>query len=111
VLLLSDTDFLSSFLKIGQLETVRDFYRTDRLFITPGVYQELARTDLITLLDNLAWIMVQPVSTAALAGNRNVPGCARLGRGEQETIVLAGCLKACLFACCTDCPDYPGSEG
>jgi predicted nucleic acid-binding protein len=94
VLLLSDTDFLSSFLKIGQLETVRDFYRTDRLFITPGVYQELARTDLITLLDNLAWIMVQPVSTAALAGNRNVPGCARLGRGEQETIVLAGCLKA-----------------
>jgi hypothetical protein len=48
VILLSDTDFLSSFLKIGQLEAVRDFYRTEHLFTASGVYQELSRTDLVT---------------------------------------------------------------
>ncbi len=48
MILLSDTDFLSSFLKIGQLEVVRDFYRTEHLFIAPGVYQELSGTDLVT---------------------------------------------------------------
>jgi predicted nucleic acid-binding protein len=97
VLLLSDTDFLSSFLKIGQLETVRDFYRTDHRLITPGIYQELARTDLITTLDSLVWVTIRSVSAAALAGYRNAAGFARLGRGEQETIALAGCLKAAVL--------------
>jgi predicted nucleic acid-binding protein len=94
VLLLSDTDFLSSFLKIGQVEAVRDFYRTDRLLITPGVYQELSRTDLMTTLDSLAWIIIRPISETVLTGYRNEVGFARLGRGEQETIALAACLKA-----------------
>ena len=51
MILLVDTDFLSSFLKIDELETVRDFYRADDLVMTPGVYQELSRTDLLTKID------------------------------------------------------------
>jgi predicted nucleic acid-binding protein len=94
VILLSDTDFLSSFLKIGQLEVVRDFYRTEHLFIASGVYQELSRTDLVTKVDDRAWIIVRLVSEAELAGFREEGAFARLGRGEQETIALAGGLRA-----------------
>ena len=61
MILLSDTDFLSSFLKIGQLEAVRDFYRTEHLFIASGVYQELSRMDLVTKVDDRAWIIVRLV--------------------------------------------------
>lgn len=67
MILLSDTDFLSSFLKIGHVETVRDFYRVEHLFVTPGVYQELSHTDLVTTVDALEWIMMRPVSEADLA--------------------------------------------
>lgn len=42
--LLSDTDFLSSFLKIDWLEAIRDFYRAEHLYIVPGVYREISRT-------------------------------------------------------------------
>ena len=94
MILLSDTDFLSSFLKIGQLEAVRDFYRTEHLFIASGVYQELSRTDLVTKVDDRAWIIVRPVSEAELVGFREEGVFARLGRGEQETIALAGGLRA-----------------
>jgi len=94
VILLSDTDFLSSFLKISQLETVRNFYRTEHLFIAPGVYQELSRTDLVTQIDDLEWIVIRPVSEMELTGYRDEGEFARLGRGEQETIALAGGLKA-----------------
>ena len=89
-MLLSDTDFLSSFaplrgcralrpsfLKIGQLEAVRDFYRTEHLCIASGVYQELSRTDLVTKVDDREWIIVRPVSEAELAGYREVGAFAR----------------------------------
>ena len=94
MILLSDTDFLSAFLKIGHVETVRNFYRAEHLFVTPGVYQELSHTDLITTVDALEWIVMRPVSEADLAGYRDAAGFTRLGRGEQETIALAGGLKA-----------------
>ncbi len=98
MILLSDTDFLSSFLKIGQLEVVRDFYhRTAHLFIAPGVYQELSRTALVTQVDAREWIMIRPVSEAELTGYRDEGAFARLGRGEQETIALADGLKATIL--------------
>lgn len=97
MILLSDTDFLSSFLKIGQLEVVRDFYRTEHLVIASGVYQELSRTDLVTQVDARAWIMIRPVSEAELVRYRDEGAFARLGRGEQETIALAGGLKATML--------------
>ncbi len=66
MILLSDTDFLSSFLKIDQLVTVRDFYRTEHLFIASGVYQELSQTDLITQVDDIEWIVIKAVSETEL---------------------------------------------
>lgn len=95
MILLSDTDFLSSFLKIDQLVTVRDFYRTEHLFIASGVYQELSQTDLITQVDDIEWIVIKAVSETELMGYReDEREFARLGRGEQETIALASGLKA-----------------
>ena len=39
-----DTDFLSSFLKIGRCDLIRALYPTPRVVIPVAVYRELAQT-------------------------------------------------------------------
>ena len=47
-----DTDFLSSFLKIGRLNLVRDFFNVDYVSIPLAVFTEIGKTDLVdTLID------------------------------------------------------------
>ncbi len=44
---LIDADFLSSFLKIGRLALIKDFFRVENLYIPVAVFSELAKTTLI----------------------------------------------------------------
>ena len=53
-----DTDFLSSFLKIGQCDLIRSLYQVEQVFIPTAVHRELAQTDLLTLLLTIDWIKV-----------------------------------------------------
>jgi predicted nucleic acid-binding protein len=45
-----DTDFLSSFLKIGRCNLIRSFYQVEQAIIPAAVHRELAQTDLLTSL-------------------------------------------------------------
>lgn len=84
-----DTDFLSSFLKIGRLDLVRVFYGVDVIWITPAVHREIAQTELLTLFVSIPWLQVmRPDRTLSdeLLGDEEFQG---LGTGEQESIVLA----------------------
>ena len=88
-----DTDFLSSFLKIGRLAMIREFYGVDSLCVPPAVFEELSRTSLVQQLGQLPWIHV-------LAPDRSSPpveSLSGLGVGEQEAIGLAQQLKALLL--------------
>ena len=53
-----DTDFLSSFLKIDQLDLVRRFFRTERLLVPIAVYREIAMTTLLPALASLDLIQI-----------------------------------------------------
>jgi hypothetical protein len=49
---LIDADFLSSFLKIGRLSLIKDFFKVEKLYIPVAVFSELAKTTLVKdLLD------------------------------------------------------------
>jgi predicted nucleic acid-binding protein len=88
-----DTDFLSSFLKIGRLALIREFYGVDSLCVPPAVFQELSRTSLAQELSQFSWIRI-------IAPNRFAPPVevlSGLGVGEQEAIGLAQQLKALLL--------------
>ena len=54
-----DTDFLSSFLKIGRLELVKEFFGVENMHIPVAVLYEIAKTDLITDLLDMHWILVK----------------------------------------------------
>ena len=41
-----DTDFVSSFIRIGRLGSVREFYGVSRVFLASAVRRELSAADL-----------------------------------------------------------------
>lgn len=84
-----DTDFLSSFLKIGRCDLIRTFYQVEQALIPAAVHRELAQTDLLTPLLAIRWISVpsvEPTPDETLL--RDVTFQA-LGAGEQACIMLA----------------------
>jgi predicted nucleic acid-binding protein len=87
--LILDTDFLSSFLKIGRCDLVRTLYQAEQAIIPAAVHRELAQTDLLTQLLAISWIDVSledPVPDETLLQD---PGFHALGAGEQACILLA----------------------
>ena len=48
MIIVCDTDFLSSFLKIERLELVKDLFKGEKLYIPIAVLGEIAKTNLIT---------------------------------------------------------------
>ena len=88
-----DTDFLSSFLKIGRLALIREFYGVDALCVPSGGVQELSRTSLAQELSQLSWIRI----IAPSRFSSPVELLSGLGVGEQEAIGLAQQLKALLL--------------
>lgn len=82
-----DADFLSAFLKIGQLHLVKDFYGVEVLKVPVAVYREVSLTTLLPNLAALPWVEV----TALDPGERPAldPDFIVLGKGEQEAIQLS----------------------
>lgn len=83
-----DSDFLSSFLKIGRCELVRLFYQVDRAIIPATVHREIAQTDLLAALLETRWIqsLPEPARDYVIASD---PAFQALGSGEQGCIALA----------------------
>jgi predicted nucleic acid-binding protein len=83
-----DTDFLSSFLKIGRLELAKEFFGVDTIHIPVAVLYEIAKTDLITDLLDKHWILVKKVNDVDLIEMECDIWFASLGSGEKECMVL-----------------------
>ncbi len=84
-----DTDFLSSFLKIGQLELVRDFYQVTQVYITPSVYREIGKSALLMELKKRTWVCIEAADQFIWQDLLTDVDFAKLGQGEQESIALA----------------------
>jgi predicted nucleic acid-binding protein len=87
-----DTDFLSSFLKIGRCDLIRQLYQVEQAIIPTAVHRELAQTTLLPQLLAIPWIIVRteiPSIDETLAQNSAFEA---LGSGEQECILLARTL-------------------
>ena len=87
-----DTDFLSSFLKIGRCDLVRRLYQIEQATIPTAVHRELAQTTLLPQLLAIPWITVTteipPVDETLVQDST----FQALGSGEQECILLARVL-------------------
>ncbi len=90
-----DTDFLSAFLKIGQLHLVRDFYGVEVLKVPVAVYREISLTTLLSDLAALPWVEVVPLDP----GEQRMldPDFINLGKGEQEAIQLSRTVPGTLL--------------
>ncbi len=59
MIIICDTDFLSSLLKITRLELVKDLFKEENLYIPVAVLSEIAEINLIADLLNKDWIKVK----------------------------------------------------
>jgi predicted nucleic acid-binding protein len=84
-----DADFISSFLKIGRLALIQDYYRTEILLIPPAVRREVGWTQLSATLENLAWVRVEAPDVETLRDISLKPELQGLGAGEREAMALA----------------------
>jgi len=107
-LIVSDTDFLSSFAKIDELKLVFRVFKTKEIVITESVYNELKEAPVFDLLltyfsakENK--IIIKKVSA------KDVP--ENLGTGERESITLAKDKKAKLLMDDRDAGEYAQSKG
>lgn len=83
---LIDADFLSSFLKIGRLALIRDFFRVDKLYIPAAVFSEIAKTNLVKNLLDEKCIQIEKVNEKSF--NNFGKDFENLGSGEKECIAL-----------------------
>ena len=88
MIIICDTDFLSSLLKIKRLELVKDSFKEKNLYIPVAVLSEIAEIDLIADLLNKDWIKVKKVSEVDLKRMETDKEFANLGSGEKECLVL-----------------------
>ena len=82
-----DTDFLSSFLKIGGVRLVKDFFNVDCVSIPLAVFTEIGKTDLVDKLIETDWIKIKTVKNRNYA-DLNSKEFDALGAGEQECMML-----------------------
>ena len=88
MIIICDTDFLSSLLKIKRLELVKDLFKEKNLYIPVAVLSEIAEIALIADLLNKDWIKVKKVSEEDLKRMETDKEFANLGSGEKECLVL-----------------------
>lgn len=93
LIIICDTDFLSSFLKIERLELVRDLFKAKNLYIPVAVLSEVAKTNLITALLDKEWVKVKNVSDADFKKVKKSKEFANLGSGEKECFALCKRFK------------------
>jgi predicted nucleic acid-binding protein len=87
-----DTDFLSSFLKIGRCDLIQTFYQIEQAFIPIAVHRELAQTALLTPLLATKWIRVLPTELQPDEALLQDSTFLALGSGEQACILSARIL-------------------
>jgi predicted nucleic acid-binding protein len=92
-----DTDFLSSLLKIGHCDLVRQLYQIEGATIPTAVHRELAQTSLLPQLLAIPWITVTTVAPSVDETLVQDPTFQALGSGEQECILLACILPDSLL--------------
>lgn len=81
-----DADFLSSFLKIGKLALIRDFFKVDKLCIPVAVFSEIAKTELIKDLLDEKCVRIEKVNEESISNFGK--DFENLGSGEKECIAL-----------------------
>lgn len=90
-----DADFLSSFLKIGKLALIKDFFRVEKLYIPVAVFTEIAKTKLVNHLLDEKYLQIETVE------EKNIVNLDRdfdnLGNGEKECIALCKKFKKSLL--------------
>ena len=87
-----DTDFLSSFLKIGRCDLIPLLYQVEQAVIPTAVHRELAQTDLLPQLLAIPWINVSTVEQSLDETLLQDSTFQALGGGEQECVLLARAL-------------------
>ena len=93
LIIICDTDFLSSFLKIKRLELVRYLFKAKNLYIPVAVLSEVAKTNLITALLDKEWVKVKNVSDADFKKMKKNKEFTNLGSGEKECFALCKRFK------------------
>ena len=88
LIIICDTDFLSSFLKIERLELVRDLFKAKNIYIPVAVLSEVAKTSLITALLDKEWVKVKNVSDVDFKKMKRNKEFTNLGSGEKECFAL-----------------------
>ncbi|KAB2945340.1 MAG: hypothetical protein MPEBLZ_02414 [Candidatus Methanoperedens nitroreducens] len=81
-----DADFLSSFLKIGKLALIKNFFKVEKLFIPVAVFNEIARTKLVKHVFEVKYLQIETVDEKSIA-NLDMD-FDNLGNGEKECIAL-----------------------
>jgi predicted nucleic acid-binding protein len=92
-----DTDWLSSFLKIGRCDLIRSLYQVEQVIIPTAVHRELAQTDLLALLPAVPWIRTLSPDLPFDEDLGQDSVFLSLGAGEQACIVLAQTLPDALL--------------
>ncbi|MCX9014998.1 MAG: hypothetical protein OIN89_09455 [Candidatus Methanoperedens sp.] len=82
-----DTDFLSSFLKIGRINLVKDFFNVEYVSIPIAVFTEIGKTDLVDILIGIDWIKIKTVKDS-VHSSFNAEDFDVLGAGEKECMML-----------------------
>ena len=81
-----DADFLSSFLKIGRLDLIRDFFGVEVLYIPVAVFNEISKTKLIKDLLGRKYVQIENINEESFDNfNKDFEN---LGSGEKECIAL-----------------------
>ncbi len=68
---LIDADFLSSFLKIGRLALIKDFFRVEKLYIPVAVFSELAKTNLVKDLLDEKYVQIEKIDETSFESINN----------------------------------------
>ena len=90
-----DADFLSSFLKIGKLGLIRDFFKVEVLYIPVAVFSEISKTEFIKELLEEKYIKIERAYEKNF-GNFG-EDFENLGSGEKECIALCRQFKNSLL--------------
>ena len=85
-LIVSDTDFLSSFAKIGELSLIFKVFKTNEIMITKAVYNELKESLVFDILLPYFSAKEKKITVKEISA-KDFP--EHLGYGEKESIALA----------------------
>lgn len=107
-MIVSDTDFLSSFAKIDELKLVFRVFKTKEIVITKAVYNELKEAPVFDKLSPYFSAKGNKIKVEKSA-IKSVP--ENLGEGERESISLAKDKKAKLLMDDRDAGKYAESKG